>query len=170
LDSQAGEFDSESSKLEQMIADLEADLETVKRKHLTLLKRQAGVVANREAALIAAIEAAPELFKKPRTLMMHGVKLGYTTSQGRVEFEDADQVVKLIRRYYADLLDEFVRTKEEPSKDALRRLTEPELAKICCRIEGAGDVVVLKRVAGDIEKLISRLIDKMVAAMVETEE
>ena len=37
------------------------------------------------------------------------------------------------------------------------------------RIEDAGDVVVLKRVAGDVEKLVNKLIEKMVSAMVSDE-
>lgn len=64
---------------------------------------------------------------------------------------------------------ELVKVERTPRKDALRTLTESELSKLGCRIDGAGEVVIVKRVAGDVEKLINKLIEKLVSAMVEGE-
>jgi hypothetical protein len=166
LDKHCAEYEGQAAKLEEMIHALETDLEKVRNQHLAGLKRQAGVVANREATLHNAIEGAPELFTKPRTMLLHGVKIGYATSQGKVEFDDAEQVVLRIRKHLRARMDELIRTKEEPNKQTLRTLSAVDLAKVGCTIEGAGDVVVLERTAGDVEKLVNKLIEKMVAAMV----
>lgn len=162
-------FDAESAELEQLITALETDLEAVKAKHLAGLKRQASVVARREAELTGAVEANPGLFIKPRTLTLHGIKAGYTSSVGKLAFDDADTTVSLIRRFRKDDADTFIRTFEEPNKDALKTLDAADLARLGCRIEGAGDVVICKRVAGDVEKLIKKLIEKLVEAMVAKE-
>lgn len=160
-------YDGACAELEEMIAALEADLEAVKAKHLRGLKKQAAIVAAREAELTSAVEASPGQFEKPRTLVIHGCKIGYTNSTGSVAFEDEEQVVKLIEKHFPKRFDELVKTEHTPRKDALRTLLAGELAKLGCRIDGAGDVVLVKRVAGDVEKLINKLIEKLVSAMVQ---
>ena len=162
-------YDAECVKLEDMIGGLEADLEAVKQKHLAALKRQARVVANREAELHSAVETSPALFVKPRTYIMHGTKVGLASSIGSVVFEDEAQVVKLVEKHFKERFDELVKTEYTPRKDSLRQLTEAELAKLGCAVDGAGEVVIVKRVAGDVEKLINKLITKLVEAMVESE-
>ncbi len=161
-------YDAECVKLEEMIAELEADLENVKQKHLRGLKRQAGVVAAREAELYSGVEQSPGLFEKPRTVTMHGTKIGFTTSAGRLEWECEDAtLLERIKARFGRSAGEYIRIKEEPNKDALKLLAPADMQKIGCRIEGAGDVVIVKRVAGDVEKLINKLIEKLVSAMVE---
>ncbi|MDR3459589.1 MAG: host-nuclease inhibitor Gam family protein [Verrucomicrobiae bacterium] len=162
-------YERESAALEQLITDLEADLEAVKKKHLRSIKLQANAVANCQAELHSLVESAPGLFKQPRTITVHGVKVGFTVSNGKVEFDDEETVIALIKRYRKDEVDTLIRKTEEVNKDALRTLTSVELAKLGCKIDGAGDVVVLKRVAGDVEKLINKLISKLVEAMVESD-
>lgn len=166
IESLCARFDDEAATLEKLIAELEDDLEAVKQKHLAGLKRQAGVVARREAELTAAVEASPGAFEKPRTLTLHGVKCGYTSSPGRLAFDDATTVLAMIRKFHKDDVETFIRTNPEPNKDALKTLDATALARLGCRIEGAGDVVLVKRVAGDVEKLIKKLIEKLVEAMV----
>lgn len=160
-------YEKASAALEQLIADLEKDLEAVKQKHLRGIKRQAGEVANLEADLHSLIESAPHLFTKPRTVTVHGVKVGFTLSAGRLEFDDEETVISLIKKFRKDDADLFIRTTEQVNKDALKTLTAEDLKRLGCVIEGAGDVVVLKRVAGEVEKLINKLITKLVEAMVE---
>jgi len=163
------EFDEQSGKLEARIADLENDLEAVKQKHLVTLKRQAAVVARRQAELESAVEAAPGLFVKPRSYTLHGIKIGLSYTEGKLEFDDPETVVKLIKKFCKDDAATFIRTKEEPNKEALWTLEARELAALGCRIEGAGDQVLCKRMAGDVEKLIKKLIEKLVEAMVSQE-
>ena len=90
-------------------------------------------------------------------------------SSGSLQFDDEETVISLIKKYRKDDADTLIRKTEAVNKDALRTLTAVELAKLGCKIEGAGDVVVLKRVAGDVEKLINKLITKLVEAMVDGE-
>lgn len=169
IESLCASLDRESSTLEGLTAALEADLEEVKSRHLRGLKRQASVVARLEAELIGAVECSPALFEKPKTLTIHGVKVGFANSQGRVEFEDEETVVAAIRKLMKDDLEVLLKIETTPRKDALRALTASELAKLGCRIVGAGDQVVVRRVAGDVEKLITKMTEKLVAKMVEAE-
>lgn len=165
-------YDAAAALLDEQIAALEADLAAVKQKHLRQLKRQAAVVAALEAELRAAVEGTPELFKKPRTYILHGVKVGLSSSNGKLVWDlEDEELVALLRRKFKDddAWKGFVKVTEAPSKEALRLLDAPTLAKLGCRIDGAGDAVVVKRTAGDVEKMMDKLIEKMVGAMVESE-
>lgn len=164
IEPQCERYESESARLEQLIAGLEAELEVVKQKHLRGIKRQAGVVAGCEAELLSLIEEAPELFIRPRTMTLHGVKIGYTASPGRVEFADEAAVIERIKQLRAKDADTLIRQTEEVNKEALRRLSAAELAQLGCRVAGAGDAVVLKRTGGEVEKLVNKLIAKLVEA------
>lgn len=170
IEALCGEFNTQSDTLEALTAALERDLEEVKSKHLRGLKRQAGVVARAEASLVSAVEAAPDLFRKPRTITIHGIKVGLSLSPGRVEWDDEESVIAAIRRYRKDDLDVLLQSETSIRKDALRALPAGDLAKLGCRIEGAGDQVIVKRVAGDVEKLIQKLTAKLVEKMVSVEE
>lgn len=162
------EYEETSANLEAALGELESDLAAVRSKHIAALKRHAGIVARREAELLSAIEASSNLFKKPRTLTLHGVKIGFATNTvGRLVFEDADAVVKLIEKHFGKDAQSYISTKPEPDKDALKTLDAADLKKLGCHIEGVGDVVVCRRVAGDIEKLMNTLTRKLAEAMVE---
>jgi hypothetical protein len=167
IESRCASYEGESAKLEELISALESDLESVKQKHLRGLKRQAAIVANLEADLQSAVERSSDLFKKPRTMTVHGVKVGFTVSKGKIEWDDEELVIRLIKKHFKDQADILIRSTEEPNKDALRNLPAGDLAKLGCRIEGAGDMPIVKRVAGEVEKLINKLIEKLVEAMVE---
>lgn len=164
------ELDGAATYLETLTSDLQADLEEVKTKHLRGLKRQASVVARAEAALMSAVESAPHLFEKPRTITIHGVRVGFSVSKGKVEWDDEDSVIAAIRKYRKDDLDVLLQTVESPRKDALRALPAGDLARLGCRITGAGDQVLVKRVAGDVEQLIAKLTQQLLAKMVAAED
>jgi phage host-nuclease inhibitor protein Gam len=160
-------YDSECSTLEALVADLNDDLAAVRAKHLSKVKRQANVVARREAEVTNLVDQAPELFVKPKTMIFHGTKVGYSKSAGKLTTDDVEFVVAQIQRRFPEKFEELVRHTHELNKDALKRLPTADLSKIGCRIEGAGETVVVARTAGELEKLVEKMIAGMVAAMVE---
>lgn len=162
-------FDQSCITLDGMITELEADLEIVRSKHLRQLKRQATDVARLEAELRTSVEMAPDLFVKPRTLTIAGIKVGFTNSKGKLEWDDEDMVVAAILKHWKEDADVLLQTSQSPRKEALRALPAGDLAKLGCRIDGAGDQVVVNRQAGDVEKLITKLTEKLVAQMVKAE-
>ncbi len=169
IDDLAGRLNDQTTQLEAAISDLESDLEAVKAKHLRGLKLLARSVAVANASLIGEIEANPGLFEKPRTLVLHGIKVGLGTSRGRLEWDDDDTVVRLIRKHHKDDADVLLQTTVAPKKDVLRTLPAGDLARLGCRIVGAGDQVIVRREAGDVEKLIEKLTAKLVEAMISSE-
>lgn len=163
------EYDSSCQMLEELVAALESDLSEVKARHLAALKRQATLVARREAGIRNLVAASPGLFEKPRTMTLNGVRVGFSVSQGKVEWDDEETVVAAIRRFLKDDVSVLLQEKASPRKDALRALPASDLARIGCRIVDSGDQVLVKRQSGDVEKLIDKLTEKLVARMVNAD-
>lgn len=156
-------------ELQERLQAMQDELQAVKRRHLVGIKSRAVTAASAEAELQRGIELSPHLFKKPKMLILHGIKVGYRASAGRITFDDAEVVCKLIKRHFADRQELLIREKLEPRKEGLKTLTVTELSKIGCRVEGAGDQVVLDSADSEIEKLLEKLVAEMVEAATHQE-
>jgi len=146
----------------ERVAALTAELLSVhKRRRSGILSAVAEAKAAQEA-LTAAVQDAPDLFVKPRTMTLHGVKVGYAKGAGRMEWEDEDtDLVARIEKVFAkepELLALLVNTTKKPSKDGLQTLDAKQLARLGITIEGTGDVVIVKTTDGEVDKLVRKIL------------
>lgn len=145
-------------KVAEIVTLLNEGIEALKREHMPALKRAVTRAAEKHDQLKQIIEANPALFVRPRTVVYHGVKLGLQKGKGGIAFDDADQVVRLIKRHFPDQADVLVVTTEKPAKDALGQLSVAELKKIGCSVVDAGDAVVIKPTDSEVDKLVDTLL------------
>lgn len=164
IERQASGFAEARGRLETELAELKTELEAAKKRRIRRIKELVAAAGSREAELRASVESAPDLFKRPKTLTLHGIKVGYRTGSGKIVFDDSETVIKLIRRHLADREELLVRTREDVDKNGLKTLQAVELAKIGCRIEGAGEQVVVTAADDEVDKLVGKLIEDMVEA------
>lgn len=141
-----------------IVAAMNHEIEQVTRNYLPRIKREVAKAKERKAELHAAIEAAPELFVKPRTVVFHGIKVGFRKASGKIEIDDADQVVKLIRKHFPEQFDVLVKTEETPIKKALANLSAAELKKLGIEISDTGDVVEIRDTVSDVDKVVQALL------------
>lgn len=145
-------------ELAATVQALQDELEQVRRKYLRSIERQADRALERKGELAGAIESAPELFVKPRTYTFAGVKVGFQKGKGKVSFEDADQVVRLIERHLADQAELLIVTEKKPNKEAILQLPAADVKRIGCAITGTGDAVLIKDASGEVDKLVAALL------------
>jgi hypothetical protein len=152
----------EYAEWRQQLADavraLEDEVSAVKRTHITAIKRKVVAVTERQAALKAAIGESKDLFKKPRTIIIHGVKIGFQKSKGEMKWIDAAQVVRLIKKHFPDLAETLIKTTEMPVKAALGRISAADLKRIGVMIDDDGDQVVIKSTDSEIDKFVEALL------------
>jgi len=133
--------------------EYDEEIENVLKRHLRGIKAAGEAVGNRKAKLGAAVEESPELFQKPKTIIMHGVQCGFRKVKGGLDWEDDEQVVKLIKKHLLDQFDLLVKVKETPIKTALAQLEIADLKRIGVSVvETEGDEVVVKAAVSEIEK------------------
>lgn len=146
------------SKLTEIVTTLNDDIEALKRQHLKGLKDAVAKMAERHDQLKSLIELNPTLFARPRTVVLHGIKLGLTKGKGSLDWEDDAAVCKAIKRLLPDQQDVLINTTEKPSKDALQQLPGATLKRLGVTVEEAGDQVVIKPADQDVDKLVKALI------------
>lgn len=144
--------------LAERLALLQAQIDEVKKKHLKELKRHVALTAECESALRAAIEAAPELFEKPKTKVFHGVKVGYRKGPGALDWEDDGDLVRKIERYFGEEAEAYLIVKKKPSAEALDDLDAATLKRLGVQVGDDKDQVVVKAVESDVEKLMKALL------------
>lgn len=146
------------TKLTELASGLNDGLEALKKEYLPRIRRQVARQAGLESELKALIEQAPELFLKPKTVVLHGIRVGFEKGKGAILFDDEDKVVKLIEKRLPDLVEQLVKTTKKPLKGGLAQLTVQQLKSIGCTVEEAGDQVVVRAVDKDVDKLVTALL------------
>lgn len=170
LDPIVSEFAAAAAKLEEATAALEADLAAVRDRHTPRIKPLVEAEAALEAQIRTWIEAHPEAFEKPRTQTISGVEVGLKAVPGTVVFEDEPTVIANLRRMFRDepdVLRTLIKVEESVRKDALRALPADKFSRAGCRIEGAGDLAVVRRTTGDFERLLKTATATLVKALVD---
>lgn len=151
----AKKYHAAEEELAEKIMALDKELKAIEARYLPVIKRRFEAAAEAHDALHAAISQSPELFKRPKTIVMHGVKCGFGKGKGKVTIEDAQNTVRLIEKHLSEQADVLIKTAKTPIKTALANLSGAELKKIGVTVEQAGEQVVISLVANVVEKIIA---------------
>jgi|CXWL01.1.fsa_nt_gi arsenate reductase-like glutaredoxin family protein len=162
-------YDEMRGILSTKVDALEVEMDALKRAKLPGIKKALGRAAEAEATLRAAIAESPELFAKPRTVIFHGVKIGYQKGKGKLEWEDDAVLLAKIKKLMGSQVDQLINTKETPSKQGLNTLDVAELRRLGVTVEETGDVVVCKPVDSAVEKLVNALLKDAVDVELDQE-
>lgn len=146
------------SLLAEKVAALHDGIAQLRRDQLPSIKRALARAAEAEANLRALVADNPDLFRKPKTQVIAGVKVGYAKGKGQISFDDADAVVARIKKHLPDQADVLIKTAEKPVKDALAQLAAADLKKIGVSVSEAGDQVVVRPVDSEVDKLVDALL------------
>lgn len=158
LDHTALNFSKARRQLAERVAECKAEQDALVRRHLRGIRAAASQAAQAEAQLRAHIEAHAELFVKPRTITLHGIKLGYQKGKGRITIADEGKTCDLIRKHLPDEADALIVVTEAPLKTALVNLDVATLRKLGCTVTGTDDQVVIKDTASEVDKLVAQLL------------
>ena len=138
---------------------LDGALADVRREHVRGLKGALGRVAQTEAELRAAIDGARTLFTKPKSRVLHGLKVGLRKQPGKLSWQNVGQVLKLIRKHHPDDADLLIRTKEEPARDALKQLSAAALKRLGIQVTETSDAVEIRAVDSAVDKWVDAMLD-----------
>lgn len=146
------------ASLAAIVSDLTAGIEALKRQALPEIKRAVARASEHYDALHGLVESTPELFARPRTVTLHGVRVGYAKGKGGIAWDDPDAVVAAIQKHLPEQAEALIRWTGKPLKEAINQLDVATLKKIGCRVVGTGDQIVIKPVDGEVDKLVDALL------------
>jgi hypothetical protein len=146
-------------KLSDLVGALQAEIEGAKRRRIAAIRRAVGAAAESHAALRSALDAAPGLFAKPKTVTFAGVRVGYIKQRGQVVMDDEEAVIRRIREQLpTDQAALLIRVRESVHKPSVYDLTAGDLKRLGIRVEDDEDVVVIKPVDGEVDKLVDAML------------
>lgn len=154
----AKELEDARLNLRGNLDDLETEIIAIKKKYMPSFRRAVEKAAQRHEALRQAIAEVPDLFIKPKTVIFHGIRLGYMKGKGDIAWEDTAQVVKLIKENFPDSVDVLLKITETPVKTTLAALSVSDLKKIGVTVVETGDEVFIKPTDSEIDKMINALL------------
>jgi len=152
------EYSAAYKVLSERVQNLNDEVEKVRRRLMAGIQSAAIELADHESVLRLSIDESPELFVRPRTVIFHGIKVGMAKGKGKIEWDDAEGVMKLIRKHLPDQYDTLVTVRETPNKGALESLDAGTLKKIGVRIEDCDDQVVIRPTDSEIDKAVRALL------------
>lgn len=148
--------------LTDRVASLQADLAAAQKRRREGIIDAASQAAQAEAELLAAVQSSPELFVKPKSMILHGLKCGYRKGSGSVEWTiDDDKLIERLKKRFGDLspeVEQCVEVVEKIDSDGLRELDGKDLAALGVTIEGTGDVPFVKAADTELDKLVKAIL------------
>lgn len=162
VDTQAKYFADALSDLAIFVKAIDDSLRAVEEAYAKQLRQLEERFLERYTALKNEITAAPDAFVVRKSLVLHGIKVGFEKGKGKVEWDNEDRVVTLIRRNYTDVEAEaLLRAKYSPDRLAISRLPAAEVKAIGCRIDDTGDRVIIRPIDSDAAKRVSARLDTL---------
>jgi len=127
-------------------------------RFMPAIREAVDAATNARETLRVAIEGRPDLFARPKTLVIEGIRIGLEKARGKIDIPDEAGTIKLIRRHLPDQEELLIKVTEKPKKTALGALPVAMLKKLGVHVAEAGDAVVIKPTQDEIEKLVKKLL------------
>jgi len=170
IEASARTFSEKRTVVKELATDLQDKIAALQRQFMPRIRRAVEAATEAELDLRGLVEAAPGLFVKPKTVIFHGIKVGFVKGKGGITWDDADKVCGLIHRHYTGAAAEaLLHITEKPDKEALAKLSVAELKKIGCEVTETEDAVVVKSTDSEIDKVVTALLKSAVEEAINQE-
>ncbi len=145
--------------LSETVADMNNQIDDIKRKNMKLLKKQVADAAQKHHDLQTEIEPNQQHFTAPRSITFYGIKVGMQKKKGTISYKSPEQVIKLMRKIFSEKeCDLLIKTEEKPIKTAIDKLAVADLKKIGCTVTADTDQVLIKPADSNVDKVVAALI------------
>lgn len=144
--------------LNEVKSELESEVEAIKAKYYKKVKAAIDKVVSCHSELAELVGESRELFTNPKTVIFHGVKVGYIKGNDVLEIKKNKATVEAIKTEFdAATQKTLIKVTETPIKDAIKQLEPDELKRIKCKLIPGKDEVHISTVDTEVDKLIDSL-------------
>ena len=151
-------------QLRDLLATMQAGIDTVKDGSLPAVRALARRIAKQHNDLAALITAHPALFEKPRSYVVDGLKFGLQKQKGALSWDDDEHLCSRIRSLSRagvltpEQVKLLIRTKEQPVAAALEKLDANVIKRLGITVQADTDAPLIKSVDGEVEKAVNAVI------------
>lgn len=160
IDTLARQYADAQTDLDAYTNALRTKIDQVVRDHWSELRRLTTRTAERYEALFSEVSVARAVFDKPKTKILHGVRVGYRKRPDSVQVLNAENTCALIEKILPDEAGVLVATTKKPIIAGIAELDDAQLKLIgCSRVPGVDE---------PIAELAETEVDKVVAALLKS--
>jgi len=162
IERSAKEFSDARKVLRDRVEVLDEGIRALKKRYLPGIRSAVENAKEKQANLSDSIAGSRDLFIKPRTMTLFGIRFGIEKQKGKLEWEKSaiPGIVKLIKKLFPDSWETYVKVKEDPMKKTLATLPSADLKKLGIQVTETGDAVVIKPVDSEVDKLVDALLNE----------
>lgn len=155
----AANYAAARAALTDRVAILQTELDALTRRELRSIRQSVAEAASCYDQLHHAIEAAPELFDKPRTHTFSGIRCGWMLGKDSIEFPDEAETIRRIRlRLPEDQAELLIAVTERVDKQAALNLTAADHKRLRMIFEPGKDAVFIKPADSAVDKIVAALL------------
>jgi len=166
----SAEYEDAKRSLDMLVEEIKDRTSELKREFTPRLKALMGKIAKKHETLYRTVAENRDLFEKPRTQIFGTITVGLRKGKGKVQIEDEEITISLIRKYLPKKADILIRTLYEPVKSTISKLPDDELNLIQVDIVGQVDRVVIESVDTTVGKILNSLIKVQIEDLTEEYE
>lgn len=154
IEAAARDYAEIHARLDTVVSEAAREARTIRARYGGRVRDLAGRLAAAKERLAAAIDKRRDLFARPKTRELHGVKVGLRKQPGRlvIDCDDATFVDRMIAVLGNDQAYAHITVIERPDRDALKKLPEDQLRRLGVEIQADTDQVFVRMTKGDVEK------------------
>lgn len=149
--------------------ELKLAMTPIYERHRAGLDAAAEEEAAAKEKLQALLEGAPQLFTRPRSIVINGVRAGYRKDEDTLYFSDEKAVIGRIRALLPDQADLLIRNQESLVIDALPQLNANDRRRVGISLVTGVDRLFITVGDSDVEKLARTLIADAIRRMGDDE-
>jgi hypothetical protein len=138
--------------------ELEAATRPIYQRFVQALDKTAADKSVAYAELMQLLDASPQLFVKPRSISVGGVKAGWRKEQDALNWEDEGVVIRRIRALLPDSEDFLIRTEESLIADGISQLSASDQVKIGVRRIPGIDAPFASIGASEVDTLVKAIL------------
>ena len=142
---------------DEVCTEIEDAQRALIRSRQRALRNRAADAASAKEALEAAILEHPELFEKPRTHAVAGVKFGFRRTARKLVVRDEQAAIAAIEKDMPDRAPLLVKVTKKLVRAAAGKLEPLEQAKLGLDTEPPQDVVTVAMASTDLDRLVRAL-------------
>ncbi len=142
-----------------LVGEYEAELLVLEKRYTARLEAAAQTIADATAEVEFLVASSPDLFVKPKTAEVFGIKVGWVKQPGQVMIENEPDTIARIEKALAPKeAAGLIKVTKKLVKKALSALPGDVLKKIGVAIGVDTDLPVVKPTEGDAAKKLAALL------------
>lgn len=139
-------------------ADIAAAMAPIMARHRPGIDAAAAEKAAAQDTLTKLVQANPQLFCRPRSITVDGVKAGYRKEPDALDWDDEQVVIARIQALLPDQVDLLIRSQSSLVADALPQLDAAVLRQIGVRQVSGSDQAFVSIGDSDVDKLVKAIL------------